>query len=144
MALDVWPWLSTEGLMHINDSNKIFFTLLAVLFFGKSKLILKNIYSQSSVLNLYWILEDIFFLWDHWYPCFGLLVTSPLGFEAKVGSLICTWQRHMRCRFPEIHPWFDTCQLLDGQHGGRCRVPEWPPMKFWYFPWYKGQRAAYL
>ena len=22
------------------------------------------------------------FLWGHWYPCYGLLVTSPLGFKA--------------------------------------------------------------
>ena len=28
------------------------------------------------------------FLWGHWYPCFGLLVTSPLGFKAKVGSAL--------------------------------------------------------
>ena len=30
------------------------------------------------------------FLWGHWYPCFGLLVTSPLGFKARVGSLFRT------------------------------------------------------
>ena len=24
----------------------------------------------------------------HWYPCFGFLVTSPLGFKAKVGSAL--------------------------------------------------------
>ena len=23
--------------------------------------------------------------WDHWYPCFAFLVTSPLGFKARVG-----------------------------------------------------------
>ena len=28
------------------------------------------------------------FLWGHWYPCFGLLVTSPLGFKARVGSAL--------------------------------------------------------
>ena len=28
-------------------------------------------------------------LWGHWYPCFGLLVTtSPLGFKARVGSTL--------------------------------------------------------
>ena len=26
----------------------------------------------------------------------------------------------------------------------RCRVPEWPAVKSWHFPWKKGQRAAYL
>ena len=28
------------------------------------------------------------FFWGHWYPCFGFLVTSPLGFKARVGYLI--------------------------------------------------------
>ena len=26
--------------------------------------------------------------WGHWYPCFGFLVTSPLGFKAKLGSTL--------------------------------------------------------
>ena len=25
-----------------------------------------------------------FFLWGHWYPCFGLLMTSALGFKARL------------------------------------------------------------
>ena len=29
------------------------------------------------------------FLWGHSYSSFGLLVTSPLGFKVRVGSLIC-------------------------------------------------------
>ena len=33
------------------------------------------------------------FLWD---PCFGLLVMSPIGYKARVGSLIRAWQRCMR------------------------------------------------
>ena len=28
------------------------------------------------------------FFWGHWYPCFGCLVTSPLGFKAGVGSAL--------------------------------------------------------
>ena len=28
------------------------------------------------------------FLWGHWYPCFKLLVMSPLGFKARVGSAL--------------------------------------------------------
>ena len=37
-------------------------------------------------------LEDVsYFLWGHWYPCLGPLVTSPLGFITRVGSLIFTW-----------------------------------------------------
>ena len=27
----------------------------------------------------------------HWYPCFGFLVTSPLGFKARVGSALFTF-----------------------------------------------------
>ena len=26
--------------------------------------------------------------WGHWYPCFEFLVTSPLGFKARVGSVL--------------------------------------------------------
>ena len=30
------------------------------------------------------------FLWGHWYPCYGLLVMSALGFKARVDpSLVC-------------------------------------------------------
>ena len=50
-------------------------------------------------------------------PVFGLLVTSPLGFKARVGSLICTRLRHMCYMFPEIHLWCDTCPPLGSQHG---------------------------
>ena len=28
------------------------------------------------------------FYWGHWYPCFGFLVMSPLGFKARVGSAL--------------------------------------------------------
>ena len=34
------------------------------------------------------------FLWGHWYPCLRLLVMSPLGIKARVGSLIRAWQRY--------------------------------------------------
>ena len=33
--------------------------------------------------------------WGHWYPCFGFLVTSPLGFKARVGSALFTLRRRM-------------------------------------------------
>ena len=35
------------------------------------------------------------FLWSHWYSCFGLLVTSLLGFKARVDTLACVL-RHQR------------------------------------------------
>ena len=52
------------------------------------------------------------FLWGHWYPCFGLLVKSPLVFKARVGSLIHTWWRQTCYTFPKSHLWFDTAELL--------------------------------
>ena len=89
------------------------------------------------------------FLWGHWYPCFGLLVTSPLGFKARVGSLIRTWWRHTCYMFPEIHIYSDTCWPLGSQHGSRAvsstylwgigsflrfRLIKTPPSQYLTFP----------
>ena len=47
------------------------------------------------------------FLLGHWYPCFGLLVTSPLGFKARVGSLI-----HALADVYVLHiPWYSPMVL---------------------------------
>ena len=60
--------------------------------------------SGGCVPGEVWI-GEVFFgghtcsFWGHWYPCFGFLVTSPLGFKARVGSAL----------FPEIHLWCYTC-----------------------------------
>ena len=49
---------------------------------------------DNAFQNLKFFLLKILFwrtqvlLYGHWYPCFGLLVMSPLGFKARVGSLI--------------------------------------------------------
>ena len=40
---------------------------------------------------------------------FGLLMTSPLGFKARAGSLIRPQQRCTCYTFPEIHLWCNTC-----------------------------------
>ena len=72
------------------------------------------------------------FLWGHWYHCFGLLVTYPLGFKARVGSLIPTWQRHMCCIFPEIQLWCDTCWPLCGQHGNQIFLFNIPVSSCWW------------
>ena len=37
-------------------------------------------------LKSFWRTHVLF--WGHWYPCFGFLVTSPLGFKARVGSAL--------------------------------------------------------
>ena len=79
---------------------------------------------RGQIFDLVWgNAEDVFFLnkffgghdsflWGHWYPCSGLLVTSHLGFKARVGSLICTWWRGTFYTFPEIHLWCNTCWPL--------------------------------
>ena len=40
---------------------------------------------MSNLMGLWW--TQVLF-WDHWYPCIGFLVTSPLGFKARVGSAL--------------------------------------------------------
>ena len=88
--------------------------------FFLEKINLKAKFSSSFAHNffLFKILES--FLWGHWYPWFGLLMTSPLGFKARVDpSLACftacvPW-------IPEIHLWCDTCWLYRGHHGGQPR-----------------------
>ena len=56
-------------------------------------------------------------------PLFGLLVTSPLGFKARVGSLIQTLQRCMWYTFPEIYLWCDTSASVYGQHSSQSLFP---------------------
>ena len=36
----------------------------------------------------FWQTHTHVLFWGHWYPCFGFLVTSPLGFKARVGCHI--------------------------------------------------------
>ena len=59
-------------------------------------------------------------------PCFGLLVTSPLGFKGRVGSLIRTWRRHMWYMFPEVAPRWPAWQPITSPHAcfSRGRMPD--------------------
>ena len=34
-------------------------------------------------------------LWGHWFSCFGILVTSALGFKVRVAALLALWQIDM-------------------------------------------------
>ena len=55
------------------------------------------------------------FSWGHWYPCFRLLMTSALGFKARV-DLSCT----LSClrATPQIQLRCNTCQPLDSRDSG--------------------------
>ena len=92
------------------------------------------ILSDALIIIVMMILDDNFFsfkifcctqvhFWGHWYPCFGLLVTSHLGFKARVGSLIHAWQRHTWCILPEINLWCDTFAGVYSQHSSRSLSP---------------------
>ena len=58
------------------------------------------------------------FLSGHCYPCFGLLVTSALGFKARVDPLFACFLTCMQW-MPQIHLWSNTYRRLGGQHGSR-------------------------
>ena len=59
------------------------------------------------------------FLWGHCYPCFGPVLTSTLGFKARVDSLACMLC-HLWQQIPQNHLWCDTCSLLGSQHGSQA------------------------
>ena len=68
----------------------------------------------------------------HWYPCFGLLVMSPLGFKARMGSLIHTWQRCMSYTFPDsplvqdlLTTWQPAWQPVTSFSRGRMPDLDW-------------------
>ena len=60
-------------------------------------------YASYWNVFLFWIFFYMtsVLLWGHWYPCFGLLVTSALAF--RVGSLIRTWPSQGGS--PRLHAW---------------------------------------
>ena len=77
--------------------------------------------SKQTLLEDLFFLKKIFggyksFLWGHWYPCFGLLAMSPLGFKAKVDPLLACFVARVQW-IPEIHLWCNTCWLYRGHRG---------------------------
>ena len=62
------------------------------------------------------------FLWGNWYPYFWISGDVSSGFQ----SLIQTWWRHIYYMFPEIHFWWNTCQLLGSQHGRQANFVHIP------------------
>ena len=70
------------------------------------------------------------FFWGHWYPCFGFLVMSPLGFKARVGSALFTIFAEANVMYiPQDSPlvlhlptswWPARSQSLPHMHVQRC------------------------
>ena len=87
-----------------------------------------DLYSQWKVKFFLLLFFKIFgghkfFLWGHWHPCFELLVTSALGFKARVDSLIRIWRRRrwkVKLILYDLFVWIDAfikntssgCQLV--------------------------------
>ena len=73
----------------------------------------------TGLLFLKFFLGDISFLRGHWYPWFGILVTSTLDFKARLDPSLACFRACAQC-IPQIHLWCDTWWPLGSQHG--CRA----------------------
>ena len=63
---------------------------------------------------------------------YRLLVMSPLGFKARVGSLIRTWWGCTYYTFLEIHLLCITCWPLGSQHGSWAILYHVPVSRHWW------------
>ena len=76
--------------------------------------------------------EHQFFLWGHWYPCFGLLVTWLLSWVSKPGWICLTCMlHHLHVMDSSDSPLRDTCLPLGGQHGGWAVLISLNQVMFW-------------
>ena len=65
---------------------------------------------------MFWLTYLQVIFCDHWYPCFGFLVMSPLGF--KVGSALLVLQRKCNVHSVRCTSGVTQYQPLGGQHCG--------------------------
>ena len=72
------------------------------------------------------------FLCDYSCPFFWLLVMSPLGFKARVGSIIHPWWRCTCYTFAEVHLWCNTLSPLGNQHGSQAVLLHVPANRYWW------------
>ena len=63
---------------------------------------------------IFFFLGEQSFLWGCWYPCFGLLVMSAMGFKAREDPFLACFRLQW---IPRIHLWCDSCWPFGGQHG---------------------------
>ena len=88
----VKEWILVSGFLRLAHKKwygfSFSFTKKCVLFLYRSELIMHRPKKLLSKLVQTFVQFCC-------YPCFGLIVLSPVGFKARVGSLICNWQGHM-------------------------------------------------
>ena len=60
-----------------------------------------KIKNKFTFLKSFWRTHTLF--WGHWYLCFGFLVTSPLIFKARVGSVYSLFCRD-ECNVHSLRP----------------------------------------
>ena len=125
--------ISSQVFLLKLENNVILHFILATYFNENCKEIYKGF--QNNITSFF--LKKVSgghesFLWGYWYPCFGLLVMSPLGFKVRVESLIDTWPRRTFYTFPEIHLWCNTWQPLGGLYGSKVNLLHIPKTRHWW------------
>ena len=81
------------------------------------------------------------FLWGHWYPCFRLLVTSPLAFKARVSSALFELSGGVRVT---LHVPWDSPLV---QHLPTPWWPAWQPSHLFHIParhWWNSKPGAIM
>ena len=75
-------FVNDETLKNVNDEE---WNLAIEMFPSERQITLQkqNLFLFYNILG-----GHMSFLWGHWYPCFRLLVTSALGYKARVDSLV--------------------------------------------------------
>ena len=100
-------------------------------FRGLNSVSLKShaVYTNKLYLNFIKFLKNN--LEDISHFC-GVTDTSPQGFKAIVGSLICLWWRCVSYMFLEILLYRDTCWPLGSQHGNQAILIYVPGSRYWW------------
>ena len=65
------------------------------------------------------------FSWGHWYPCFGLLVVSALGFKARVDAFFACFLACVILRFTSGATPADCIEVSMAAKPYRCVCKHW-------------------
>ena len=72
----------------VKAESMLFFCRVSCMNKEELKAALRPLQKYHSMFLFMYFLRHMSFLGDHWYPCFEFLVTSPLGFKARVDSAL--------------------------------------------------------